>query len=106
MSEIVAKIAEYYPQITGFVLIGFLLGWVFYKMLSAFHHLEQKLDQSIAKLDHKIDLINERMATKEELSTVKMKLGVIEEKVDVLWKRQLRMDGGLDYGFPIVRAGE
>src|SRR6185369_7681230 len=98
MGEIISKIVEYYPQIGGYTLIGFLLGWLIYKILAAFNHIELRFNQ----LDHKMDLLGERMATKEDLNAVKTKVSVIEEKVDVLWKRQLRLDGGLDYGLPIV----
>lgn len=121
MIELIAKIVEYYPQLGVYALVLFLVGWVVYKISAAFDKLNRKIDHRFIELDHKIDhrfmtldnkieLLSQKMATKEDLAVVqgdlnavKTKVGIIEEKVDVLWKRQT--GGNWDYGFPLVREG-
>lgn len=99
MIELITKIAEFYPQISSYLLFMVIATWSFYKIFGAFKDLGYKIDSLGQRMATKDDL----QAVKDDLNAVKMKVGIIEEKVDVLWKHQLRIDGGLDYNLPLVR---
>jgi len=105
MTEIITKIAGLYPQIASYILISFLAGSAFYKVFRYFSQLEHKIDMLAERMATKEDLLNVKLELKADISSLQSKVIVIEEKVEVLWKKLIIGESSQRYDFPIVSDG-
>ena len=82
-------LVKYYPQIIGYFLVAFVVGWLVWKFASTTVPLKSLVD-TIAKLATKegLDAITKTIDNKIEpdLKDIRERFGRVEDRVETLWK--------------------